>query len=206
MWEIEKKASAILRTAHNGEIPPAAIDIEWIIEAHFGLEVLPLPNLWASWNVHGVFCILDDGSHLVAIDEETMDSKPHLYRFTLGEELGHHVLHSKFLPRCNDTGSAIKLYRELEGWWVLERNARRFAAAVLMPMETLVPNAERAYARIARSVSFKNEEMMLKYMAVALADDYDVSSSAMGYRLQEYPARLADRVRDAIKEGLDFLP
>ena len=203
---LRKRASAILRDAYRGQIPEAAIDIEWVIEAHFGLSILPLPRLWDSWHVHGVFCVLDDGSHLVAIDQVTMDSKPHLYRFTLGEELGHHVLHAQFLPSCRNATDAAKVYRELEGWPALERNARRFSAAVLMPMETLVPNAERAYTQVVEHAERRDEDVILKYMAVVLARHYEVSSTAMRFRLREYPARLEDRVREAVRQGLDHLP
>ena len=48
--------------------------------------------------------------------------------------------------------------------------------------------------------------MVPEYLAVGLARVYEVSSEAMGYRLKEYPERLAARVDKALQERLPSLP
>jgi Zn-dependent peptidase ImmA (M78 family) len=206
VWEIERKAGELLQQAYPEGMPETSIDIEWLIEAVMGLQIVPIPGLKRGWNVPGVLCRLTRGQFCIVVDNEVMDHKPNYYRFTLGEELGHYVLHAECLPRVRSHDQAIKAYRKLNEWAVLHRNARKFAAAILVPMRTLAPNAQRVYADLVKRVGFGDPEAVRKYLAVGLAKLYEVSSESMGYRLKEYPERLSARVDRALQERLPSLP
>jgi len=206
VWKIEREASELLEAAYPAGLPGSYIDIEWVIEEHCGLEIFPVPGLRSGWQTDGAFCALPDGGYSLAVDEDTMDHKPNRYRFTLGEELGHYVLHASYLPRVATVAEALALYHKLDNWDRMDRNARRFAAAVLMPMQTLTRSTEKAYATLVKAVGLADAEGFVKRLVAALAKVYGVSADAMKYRLKAYPARLADRIEAAIGEGLHYLP
>jgi len=206
VWEIERKAGELLQQAYPEGVPETSIDIEWLIEAVVGLQIVPIPGLKRGWDVPGVLCRLGRSQFCVVVDTDVMDHKPNYYRFTLGEELGHYVLHAEHLPRVRSHDQAIRAYRKLNEWAVLHRNARKFAAAVLVPMCTLAPNAQRVYADLVKKVGFGDPDAIRKYLAVRLARLYEVSSEAMGYRLKEYPERLSSRVDRALQERFPSLP
>ncbi len=47
--------------------------------------------------------------------------------------------------------------------------------------------------------------MVQKYIRNLLADKYDVSVSAMNYRLENWPVNVVDKINQAMQEKLDFL-
>lgn len=206
VWEIEREASEVLRRAYGNDVPDSHIDIDWIIESSMGLGLVPIPGLRRAYGIDGVLCCYTDGTCAIVVDEDLLDHRPNRYRFTLGEELGHYVLHGDYLSQVNNVEDAVKLRRRLAESRHIDRNARRFAAAVLVPMSTLVPNASRVYSELVRVAGTDDHAAILKYMAARLSKLYGVSSEAMSHRLNESPGRLAQRVRRALKEGLASIP
>jgi Zn-dependent peptidase ImmA (M78 family) len=206
VWDIEKRAQNVLHQAYPDGLPEAYIDIEWIIEAVIGLEILPVPGLKGSWDIDGLLCCYVGGGHCIVVDADLMDHSPNRYRFTLGEELGHYLLHADYIPKVTAHSDALRTYATLPGRWRMDRNARRFAAAVLMPMETLVPNTEDLYAQIVGTVGFNDPDAVRKYLTAQMAKRYRVSTQSMRFRLREYPARLDKRIDQALQEKLRTLP
>lgn len=206
VWEIEREAAQVLRAAYPDGLPKDYIDIEWVVEATVGLEIVPIPGLRRSWSVEGVICCYADGGFCIVIDQDLLNRKPNRCRFTLGEELGHYVLHGDHLPKVQDHAGAIRAYRDLENWNEADRNARRFAAAILMPMQTLNPNAAEVYTTLVRAAGFGDPDAVRNHMAAELGRRYAVSAQAMGYHLTEGRDPISARIDAAIQERLDWLP
>lgn len=206
VWEIERAALRLLEDGYPKCFPESYVDVEWVIEEHLGLDIVPVPGLRRACETDGIICHYPRGKYFIVVDEEALDRRPHRYRFTLGEEAGHFVLHAKFLPPARTVEDALAAYRTMSNWKQLDRNARRFAAAVLMPMRTLVPAAERAYAQLVRAAGFGDPDTIKKYLRSHLAKAYGVSTEAMSFRLTEYPAHLDRRVDQALRERLSMLP
>ena len=59
------------------------------------------------------------------------------YSFTLAHEIGHHVLHRQFYFEHLVDGETKIICREANIKPIIERQADRFAAALLMPAETV---------------------------------------------------------------------
>ena len=59
------------------------------------------------------------------------------YSFTLAHEIGHHVLHRQFYFEHLADGETKIICREMNTKPIIERQADRFAAALLMPAETV---------------------------------------------------------------------
>ncbi|MCH4183509.1 MAG: ImmA/IrrE family metallo-endopeptidase [Prevotella sp.] len=89
---------------------------------------------------------------------------PKRQRFTLAHELGHFVLHKNKNTEFSDT----TFFRKNEDPDSLEYNANEFAAQILMPEER---------------VNYYIQQRDIKSIKL-LADIFDVSSSAMRYRVE----------------------
>lgn len=96
--------------------------------------------------------------------EVNKNQNPKRQRFTLAHELGHFVLHKNKNTEFTDT----TFFRKNEDNDSLEYNANEFAARILMPEER---------------VNFYIQQQNIKSIK-SLADIFDVSSSAMRYRVE----------------------
>jgi Zn-dependent peptidase ImmA (M78 family) len=87
----------------------------------------------------------------------------------------------------------------------MDRNAKRFAAAVLMPGEQVSREAEQVYSKLVRAAGFGDVAAVKKYLASQLAKQFEVSPQAMTIRLREWPMKIEDRVDQAMRAQLDYL-
>lgn len=206
VWEIERKASEVLLQAYPRGLPETLVDIEWVIEGSVGLEIRPIPGLRQRWQLDGMLCCVAGHGYLVVVDEALLDQAATRYRFTLGEELGHYVLHSCHLPRVETVEQGLRQYRGIENWRRADRNARRFAAAILMPLTTLVRNIERAYRACVRTTGFDDPERIRRFLIEYAADAYEVSREAADYRFRENRGYLDRRIAKGVERRLEWLP
>jgi hypothetical protein len=202
VWEIERKATEVLVQAYPHGLPGPPVDIEWVIEGPVGLEIRPIPRLGHD----GMLCCLVGHGYLIVVDEALLDQAATRYRFTLGEELGHYVLHSCHLRRVATIAEGIRQYRSIENWHRVDRNARRFAAAILMPLVMLVPDIERAYRACVRTTGFDDAGKIRKFLVDYVADAYEVSKEAADYRFRENRGYLDRRIAKGIEQRLEWLP
>lgn len=139
------------------------------------------------------------------IDEAIADTNPNFYRFTVAEELAHLKLHRKILEGITSIELAVELL-EWDGYRELDRNAKRFAAALLMPSYLVIQDTREKYRLIVNAVGFGDAEATKKYVAELLSREYQVSSEAMSYRLNEWPIKIIEKIDEAVREQLNFLP
>jgi Zn-dependent peptidase ImmA (M78 family) len=116
--------------------------------------------------------ILRDGRRIV-IGINSRNSRKR-QRFTIAHELGHWQLHDGQLivdhtiriNKRDEVSSAAKDYEEIQ--------ANAFAAALLMPEEMIQAAVER---EVGLGINSRDD------LIQALANEFDVSSEAMGFRL-----------------------
>lgn len=89
---------------------------------------------------------------------------------------------------------------------IADRNAKRFAAAVLMPPSLVIKLAGETYPKIIQYAGYSNSEAVLKCLASELAKRFEVSTLSMSIRLKEWPMRIRERVENAIRDKLPYLP
>ena len=154
------RAARELLQHHTGSMPP--VDVEQLAR-DCGLHVIEARFDDA---LSGVLVALDTGA-VIGVNAQ---HSPRRQRFTIGHELGHHLLdhHDRFhIDLTPDT-----TYGTPPGYdWQSERAANDFAAELLMPTALV----EDAFARTPS--------------ASALAARFDVSELAMSYRLQNLGLR-----------------
>ncbi len=137
--ELEREAAEFLRKAlpQGVQIP---VDVDFLLETREGVDLDYWPKLEANHGVVGaVLRDLDRDCLLIYVDEDLADAdhRRSFYRMTVAEELAHVVLHAEVIRQV----VTIDDFRQLQQHRMLyqaERNAKRFAAALLMPPADLL--------------------------------------------------------------------
>lgn len=140
--------------------PSLPIPIVEIAETH-GLRVMEVDLGEYSSKIAGFTDLPDDTIYVNKNDNEKRQA------FTIAHELGHHILHKKNV----DNNKYSVLYRKPLGKMdpnPIEREANRFAAEILVPMQVLNTYLKRGI----------NEPSILSQI-------FGVSSEVIGYRLKD---------------------
>lgn len=202
--EIEKRAAAFLSKQFGSDVP-IPVDIDYLLESQPGVKLDYIPTLRSDHRTEGMIVRDTDSRELtVYIDEWLADTQRNRYRFTVAEELGHIVLHRSLIDQINDESDSRELQNHYQ-WHTLERNAKRFGAAVLMPPERVIRAAEEWYPKLVDAAGFGSVEAIVKVLTSKLAEEFQVSAGAMRYRLTEWPLRIKDRIERAMRDHLDYL-
>jgi hypothetical protein len=190
--------------ALNGAFPKGVtipVDVDFLAEAHLGLQILAVRGLESSFGVYGVFRKWPKGHFDLVIDEDIMDRRLNLYRFTIGEEIAHYVLHRHHFATARTIEDACKVYVELrEHHEGIDRNARWFSSALLMPCSHIKTVAAHYYPEMVQVAGFSNPEAVLSTLTSRLAKKFCVSRESMRYRLQKFPCKVYDAARAALAE------
>ena len=136
---IEQKAADLLEQYAQWSGRPAGIPVpvEVIAEGMLGYDL----DISDDWNIHG-----QEWLGGIVFDENVIRISPQVeahegrYNFTIAHELGHHVLHKQHYIERH--GTSI-LCRETGEKPLVEQQADRFAAALLMPEQ----NVRAAFAQ-----------------------------------------------------------
>ena len=125
-------------TKHNpeGTIP---VNIELIIEAHFGMDIVPVPGLQDNFDV--VAFITRDLQE-IRVDEYVHRNRINRYRFSLAHEFGHRLLHPDLWQEIQFSDieswkSAITDSISEQDYSRIEFQANFFAGLVLVPPSDL---------------------------------------------------------------------
>ncbi len=202
--EIEAKAHKFLQEKCK-PIISIPVDVDLLIEQEPDTVLGCCPKLQEKFNVAGVV-VKEQKRFVVYIDEDVMNENPNFYRFTLAEELGHLHLHRQILEQITSREEAVALQEWGEYYEVIDRPAKRFAAAVLMPNPHIVKDAGTLYKELISKVGFKDSGAVLRYLVERLSKRYVVSPAAMGIRLGEWPINVIEKVESALREKHDYLP
>lgn len=171
----EKKARVLLGQVYDGEIT-LPIDLDLVVK-HLALQVLDDISLQEK-GVIGQICF-KDGKGIVRINPAENTYEPRR-RFTLAHEIGHFCLHKDAKDGFVDSRKTMS--RSESYWDRYESEANSFAAALLMPEETIVPKGLKIVNMLTKdSDGMVSKEEFTDRMARA----YDVSRVSMEYRLKK---------------------
>jgi Zn-dependent peptidase ImmA (M78 family) len=162
--KIEEKVSEILQSM-NMNYPPVPVDE---VAQYLGLTV---EKIQLSENVSGIL-VLDGDVGTIGVNAGHALVRR---RFSVAHEIGHYVLHKTDKSLFIDK-KYIAVYQRNEksatGEDLLEIQANRFAAALLMPADM-----------IRNAVNQKDFDFGDELALESLAQKFNVSTQAMAYRL-----------------------
>jgi Zn-dependent peptidase ImmA (M78 family) len=187
---VDDAARFLRESGYQDAIP---VPIEYIVEAHLHLDIIPVPNLLRDFDVDG-YTSHDLTS--IYVDESVFERSPSRYRFTLAHEVGHIVLHKEYFRRLH-FGSVTDWKHFLEDLdpndhSKLEYQGYTFGGLVLVPpehlrgrflaaMDTVNPLVEQARAKgLTRN---QYADYAVAAMAEILKDAFQVSTDVMIRRI-----------------------
>jgi len=177
--EIQRRAD-VLRWQYydaNGLEEQFPIPVEVIAEQHLGYDIDILDDgLFSDPDYLGGI-IFDQ--HVIQVNA-TVEAHEGRYNFTLAHEIGHHVLHREIYLDARGTEPCDIMCRETGEKPLVEVQADRFAAALLMPAHAVSRTVEEYPFRRVTSVRG------LRAMAakvIQLGGFGNVSNTAMANRL-----------------------
>lgn len=171
------RAHARARAILEGD-PTFPVDIERIAERHgYPVRERSLPS-----GERGT--IAREGDHtVIVIDRDRAGRSEVERRWVIAEELGHAVLEHSTLVASSVPGRPLGIAeprRRAE-----EREAKRFAAEVLMPEEKVRGRFEELAPRIRQALGLRQRQAETDEVVSALARMFAVSQLAMRVRLEE---------------------
>jgi hypothetical protein len=188
------------------EIP---VDVDLLLESADGVDLDVWPGLSANHKLLGMAGI-DPATKIifVYIDDKLADTSANTrrYRMTVAEELAHILIHRPAIEAVK-TVEDFELIQGHHKWHSYERNAKRLAAALLMPAPYLLKDARELYGKIITVLPdpYMFPDLIKNKIIGLLADKYLVSVESMKYRLKEWPISVIDKIDKAVDNKFDFL-
>lgn len=204
--ELERRAEELIRS-RCGWPPSIPVDFEFLVAEEPRVLLDILPGLQALCGVAGLVRYeADTDSMRIIIDADVADHpSASFYRFTVAEEFAHVLLHRDIMAQVQTLEDLLALHA-WRGYHEIDRNAKRLAAALLMPTITVAQEARRLYPALVKTAGFRDPAAVQAHLEERLARLHAVSASAMRYRLKEWPLRITQRVERAMREKLQSLP
>ena len=205
--ELERLASQQLQELKKLGHFTTPIDIETIVEKLYGIEIEVQRGLKEQYSIWGFVGVDQDTNEFVIVVDDQLLDLAHLskiYRMTIAEEFAHICLHGKAIRNVK-TPEDFRTLHNHQDWHDHDRNAKRLAAALLIPAENVLKDSRKLYKQMVGIAGYGNPQAIKKHLANELAEKYRVSVAAMKYRLTEWPVNVDDKVDSAMREKLDFL-
>lgn len=185
--EIESRANTLLNeyADESGSEITAPVPVERIAESHLGYDIeLTDDGLFSDPNFLGGIIF---EQNLIQVNGSVEEHEGR-YNFTIAHEIGHHSLHRDELLRrqgaVDEHGEHVIICRESGNKPMVEVQADRFAAALLMPQELVSAAFSTIYKRPVKI------NQRLPYSARKIASEVvtaggfsNVSNTAMVNRL-----------------------
>jgi len=191
--QIENVAYKLLSKLNCESIIP--VPIEKIIESHFEIDIIPIPELLNSLEIDGW---TSSDLKTINVDDFIYKHRENRYRFTLAHELGHVILHKKIFNsyKFSKIEEWKCFYNEVDetsySW--LESQAYNFAGLILVPpihlkkhFEKIVtkhkPSFESAiYQRLSKN---KYQDYFIDLASVSLSTIFNVSTEVITRRIEK---------------------
>ena len=188
---MEKYADTFLKENEVNSIP---VDIEYIIEYKYDMDIIPVLNLQRNISVEGY---LSKDYSTIYVDEYVYENIEVRYRFTLAHEIGHFIMHKEYLDMINFEShdewkdTLLNLNSQDIGW--MEYQGRCFAGLVLVPTKELdemffnfLPTVD-PLINSAKEKGFSRRDYLnhaIDNLAASIAPHFNVSSDVVERRIK----------------------
>lgn len=180
LWQLERIAEEALSKAPKC-VTGRRVDIEILMQEGFDIQLVAFHELTRRWKT---YAFIDTTAKKVFVDADLMDNvaQEKKYRFTLGEELAHKLIHTSLFANCRTIEDRLAIEDGLDEAKKarLESNARALASAILMPKESV-----RAFLdSIIPKHTDQHGHVRVDEMASAISHEYDINFKPAKRRLK----------------------
>jgi Zn-dependent peptidase ImmA (M78 family) len=180
LFELERIAAAALAKGPQC-VRARRVNIERLVQETFGLKIVAFHELSRRWKT---YAFIDTTGKVVFVDADLIDNvqMEKKYRFTLGEEFAHLLIHPGIFANCKTIEQRLATEEELSEVRRdrLENNARALASAILMPEATVRPFVESVLAKFTD----EHGHVLVDELASAISHEYDVNFKPARRRLK----------------------
>ena len=169
------------------------VDIEHVIEATMGINIIPIESLQKTCDMEG---FISKDFKKIYVDEGlyTDDRYYKRVRFTIAHEIGHLVLHRssidgvKFNNETDWISFRMGINNETLGWF--ETQASEFAGRLLVPIDQLIESFREARSVVLKKHSSWNarkidDDELFSIIALMICNKFDVSGEVIERRLRK---------------------
>ena len=179
LYQIENVAERILKDTDE-YFTGYRFDIESFITGKHGLIIDVHYHLKAN---HDTWAYMLINSNRIFVDNQLIDNDrlEKKFRFTIGEEFAHYLIHRDVFAGCSTLEKRNRRYfsfSEIERKYI-ENNARALAAALLMPKGMV----EDRVSQMLNGIETYSENI-IDTLAQQIAHDFDVNFTAARSRLK----------------------
>ena len=180
LFQLERIAAQALARAPQC-VAGRRVDVEGLLEKGFDVQLVAFHELQRRWKT---YAFIDTKSKTVFVDADLMDNinVAKKYRFTLGEELAHLLIHTSLFADCETIEDRMAIEDALNEIRKdrLENNARALASAILMPEATIRPFIESEMPNFVDD----HGHVLIDELANAISHEYDVNYRPAKRRLK----------------------
>jgi Zn-dependent peptidase ImmA (M78 family) len=180
LWELERIASEALAKAPKC-ISNRRVDIERLMQEGYNIEIIAFHELTRNWKT---YAFIDTTAKMVFVDADLMDNvaMAKKYRFTLGEELAHKLIHTSLFANCKTIENRLAIEDSLDEMRKarLENNAKALASAMLMPKTSVQTFVES----IIPKFTDRHGQVCVEKLASEISHEYDVNFKPAKRRLK----------------------
>lgn len=171
LWQLERIAADALARAPQCVVG-RRVDVERLMQEGFEIQIIAFHELTRRWKT---YAFIDTTAKRVFVDADLMDNlaQAKKYRFTLGEELAHKLIHTSLFANCTTVEHRLAIEDALDEVRKarLENNARALASAMLMPEATIRPFVDT----VIPEHTDRQGRVCVDKLASAISQEYDVN-------------------------------
>jgi hypothetical protein len=187
--ENQRLANEVLRRFGFDESSDLPIDPELIIR-QMGMDFIPVRGLKKNFGIKG--CVVKYGDALqILIDEYHYENEPESSILTLGEELGHSVLHLVDIDSIKSIKQWMReVHRNTSRNAYIHSQARLFASNLILPafvFDAYVLGWVESHLGEIQRFTNLSEDGLSSTIGFLMEDELEVSSWIIGITLGRWP-------------------
>jgi Zn-dependent peptidase ImmA (M78 family) len=184
--ELQRIADQVKRV-HDRE-NPLEVDIERTLETYYGLKI----DVVALDPACGVEAFLNLTAKTIFLDVNLIDLEynERRYRFTLGEELGHFILHKELFQSVSSIDDYLAVYKSIpdDDFNRFEMDAKALAGMILAPeqsfIERLILHRDSRLKALGKSPGAEALSVLVAEVNRELMQDFNISFTSVRHRLR----------------------
>ncbi len=182
------------------------MDIENLIDKA-GITIHPVPFLFRDFGVKGTV-LKKIGGYDIAIEETHYNEHEFYYRFTLGEELSHIILHEQLIAGISSLADVQAYHRSLSDkeYKQIEQQARALTSQLLLPShlfdDLILEWVDRNISSL-RLCKFYDKNELAEHIAENIYRDLKISKNVVKHSILRHPDPAIDKV--LLKFGISVI-
>ncbi len=191
-WQQIAAAAKEFADKHDLSSRQFPLDVEEIAEFDLGVEIRVTDGMLEACGMPAQIGPGND-KPIISVDSDQWKQQTSFYRFSVAHEIGHYVLHKKWLKEVWQLFDSIETWKQViaslpgsdYGW--IEGQAEEFASYLLAPEDVFEPLLTNQLCKLVGLEETVQSEDILPYLANPVGNYFGISNSAAQARIRKSP-------------------